>query len=118
LLPAAEPCRTNVAGIAELPPLPEISCDEFDVHDKSDDSSESGGSKGIAQICLKQTQFSLMQFAKRMGQPNFGAFNKWKKVWVAHFLHKKHQSIILGENRLKQKRDVPLSWETVTPDVL
>jgi hypothetical protein len=36
--PAAEPCRTDVAGIADLPPLPEISRDEFDADYESDDS--------------------------------------------------------------------------------
>jgi hypothetical protein len=71
-----------------LPPLPEISYDEFDADYESDDSSDLGGAEGKAPISLKQTEFSLKQFAKRMGQPNFSAFNKWKKVWVAGFLEK------------------------------
>jgi hypothetical protein len=50
----------------------------------------------------------MKQFAKRMGQPNFGEFEKWKTVWVAGFLEKKHQSIIPGQNRLQQLQDGPL----------
>jgi len=91
-----------------LPPLPEISYDEFDADYESDDSSDLGGVEGKAPFSLKQTEFSLKQFAKRMGQPNFSTFNKWKKVWVAGFLEKKHRSIILGQNQLKKLRDGPL----------
>ena len=83
---AAEPHRTDVAGIVDLPPLPEISYDEFDADYESDDSSDMGRAEGKAPISLKQTEFSLKQLPKRMGQPNFSMFNKWKKVWVAGFL--------------------------------
>ena len=107
-----------MAGIADLPPLPEISCDEFDADGESDDSSDLGGAEGKAPISLKQMEFSLKQFAKRMGQPNFSAFNKWKKVWVAGFLEKKHQSIIPGQNRWKQMRNGPLRWEMAVADFL
>ena len=116
--PAAEPRRTDVAGIADLPPLPDISYDEFDADYESDDSSDLGGAEGKAPISLKQTEFSLKQFAKRMGQPNSSAFNKWKKVWVAGFHEKKHRSIIPGQNRLKQQRDGPLRWEMAVADFL
>jgi hypothetical protein len=116
--PAAEPRRTDVAGIADLPPLPEISYDQYDAEYESDDSSDLGGAEGKAPISLKQTEFSLKQFAKRMGQPNFSAFNKWKKVWVAGFLEKKHRSIIRGQNRLKQLQNGPLHWETAVADFL
>jgi len=75
-----EPRRTEVAGIADLPPLPEISYDKLDADYESDDLSDLGGAEGKAPISLKQTEFSLKQFAKRMGQRNFSAFNKWKKV--------------------------------------
>jgi hypothetical protein len=92
--PAAEPHRTDVAEIADLPPLPGISYDPFNADVESDDSSDLGGAEGKAPTSLKQTEFSLKQFAKRMGQPNFSAFNKWNKVWVAGFLKKKHQSIV------------------------
>jgi hypothetical protein len=91
-----------VAGIADLPPLPEISYDEVDADAEKDASSDLAGTEGKAPISLKQTEFSLKQFAKSLGQPNFRAFNKWKKVWVAGFLEKKIRSIILGQNRLKQ----------------
>ena len=62
--------------------------------------------------------FTLKQFTTRMRQPNFSTFNKWKKVWVAGFLEMKHQSIIPGQNRLKQQRDGPLHWETAVADFL
>jgi len=116
--PAAEPRRTDVAGIADLPPLPEISYDKFDADFESDDSPDLGRAEGKAPNSLKQTEFSLKQFAKGMGQPNFSAFNKWKKVWVAGFLEKKHQSIVPGQNRLKQQQDGPLHWEIVVADFL
>jgi hypothetical protein len=41
--PAVEPRRTDVAGIADLPPLPEISYDEFGADVESDDSLDWGG---------------------------------------------------------------------------
>jgi len=107
-----------VAGIADLPPLPEISYDKFDADAESDDSSDVGGAEGKAAISLKQMEFSLKQFAKRMGQPNFSVFNKWKKVWVAGFLEKKYRSIIPGQNHLKQLRDEPLCWEMAVADFL
>jgi len=116
--PAAKPRRTDVAGIADLPPSPEISYDEFDADYESDDSSDFGGAQGKAPISLKQSEFSLKQFAKKMGLPNFSAFNKWKKVWVAGFLKKKHRSIIPGQNCLKQQRDGPLHWEKAVADCL
>jgi hypothetical protein len=39
-----------VAGIAELPPLPDISYDEFDSNAVSNDSSDFGGAKGKPQL--------------------------------------------------------------------
>jgi hypothetical protein len=63
-------------------------------------------------------EFSLKQFAKKMGQPNFSAFNMWKKVWVAGFLEKKHRSIIPGQNRWQQMRNGPLRWEMTAADFL
>jgi len=101
-----------------LLPLPAISYDEFDADYESDDSSDLGGAEGKAPTSLKQTEFSLKQFAKKMGQPNFSAFNKWKKVWVARFVEKKHRSIIPGQNRLKQQRNGPLRWEMAGADFL
>jgi len=109
---------TDVAGIADLPPLTEISCDEYDAVYESDDSLDMGGAKGTDQISLKQTEFALSQFAKRIGQPNFSTFNKWKKVWVAGFLEKKHMFIGWGQNHLKQLREAPQHWETAVADVL
>jgi len=86
--PAAEPHRTDVAGIANLPPLADIADDGYDVDYETDDSSDLGGAEGKAAISLKQTEFSLKQFAKMIERPNFSTFNKWKKVWVAGFLEK------------------------------
>jgi hypothetical protein len=116
--PAAEPRSTDVSGIADLPQLPEICYDEFDADAECDDSSDFGGAEGKAPISLKQMEFSLKQFAKRMGQPNFSVFNKWKKVWVAGFLEKKHRSIIPEQNCLKQMRNGPLRWEIAVADFL
>jgi hypothetical protein len=77
-----------------------------------------GGAEGNVRISLEKTEFSLKQFAKRMGQPNFGEFEKWKTVWVAGSLEKKHQSIIPGQNRLEQQRDEPLHCEMAVGDFL
>jgi hypothetical protein len=107
-----------VAAIVDLPPLPDISYDKFDADVESDDSSDWGGAEGKAPNCLKQVEFSLKQFTKTMGQPNLSAFNKWKKVWVAGFLEKKHRSIIPGQKRLKQLRNGPLRWEMAEADFL
>ena len=73
--PPAHLPKTHVAGIADLPPFTELSNDKYDVAVESDDSSDLGGAEGKPPISLKQTEFSLKQFAKRMGQPNFSAFN-------------------------------------------
>jgi hypothetical protein len=107
-----------VAGIADLPPLPEISCDKLDTHAESDDSLDLGGADGKAPTRLNQTEFSLKQFAKRMGLPNFSAFHKWKKVWVAGFLENRHRSIILRQNCLNQLPNGPLRWEMGVADCL
>jgi hypothetical protein len=37
---------------------------------------------------------------------------------VAWLLEKMHQSIILGQNCLKQLQDRPLNWKTAVADVL
>jgi hypothetical protein len=97
---AAEQCRADVARIADLPLLREIAYDEFDADYDSDNSSDLRRAPGKAPIILQRTEFSVKQFATRMGHPNFTAFNKWKKVWVAKFLEKKHRSIIPGQNCL------------------
>ena len=107
-----------MAGIADLPPLPEISYDKFDADAESDDSLDLGGAEGKATSSLMQSEFSLKLSAKRMGQPNFSALNKWKKVWVAGFLGRKHRSIILGQNRSKKLRDGPLCWEMAVAEFL
>jgi hypothetical protein len=60
--------------------------------------SDLGGAEGKPPINLKQMEFSLKQFATRMGKPKFSAFKKWKKVWVAEILKKKLRSIIRGQD--------------------
>ena len=84
--PAAEPRRTDVAGIADLPPLPEISYDEFDADYENDDSSDLGGSKGKAPISLKETEFSLKQFAKGWGSPTLVHSTSGRKYGWLGFL--------------------------------
>jgi len=98
---------TAVAGIADLPWLLEISQNEYKAEVKCEDSSDLGVAEGKASISLKQTEFSLKQFGKKMGQPNYIAFNKWKKVSVAGFMEKEHRSIILGQSCFIQLRDGP-----------
>jgi hypothetical protein len=44
-LPPAEPRKTEVAMIMDLPPLQEISYDEYDADDESDDSSDLCGTE-------------------------------------------------------------------------
>jgi hypothetical protein len=95
-----------------------MSSDEYHAADESHNLSDLGSAEGKLPISLKQTEFSLKQFAKRMGQPNFITFNKWKKVWVAGFHEKKHRSILQGQNQLKQVRDGPLHRETAVADSL
>jgi len=68
-LQATEPRRTDVAGIADLPPLPDICYDIFDADAESNDSVDLGGAEGKAPISLKQMEFSLTQFAKEWGGP-------------------------------------------------
>jgi hypothetical protein len=79
---AVEPRWTDFAVIAALPPLPVISYDKLNADYYSDDLSELGGAECKAPISLKQTQFSLKQFSKRMGKHNSSSFNQWKPVQV------------------------------------
>jgi hypothetical protein len=74
--PPAEQWTTDVAAIVDMPSLPDMSYDEYDAVDESQDSSDLGGAEGKPPISLKQTEFSLKHFARKMGQPNIRAFNK------------------------------------------
>jgi hypothetical protein len=98
--------------------LPEISYDKYDKDEENDDLLDLGGAEGKLPVSLKQTEFSLKQFAKRMGQADYSTFNKWKNGSVAGFLEKEHRSIIQGQNRLKQLRDRPLHWKTAIAEFL
>jgi hypothetical protein len=55
---AAEPRKTDVAWIANLPPLPHISYGKYDADYGSDDSFDLGEAEGTALSSLKQTEFS------------------------------------------------------------
>ena len=65
--PPVELWKTDLTGIADLPPLPEMSYNEYDAADQSDDSLDLGSAEGKPSNRLKQTEFSVKQFAKRMG---------------------------------------------------
>jgi hypothetical protein len=91
-----------------LPLLPKIEYDQFDADYESEDSSDWGWAEAKAPIRFEQTEFSLKQVATRMRQPHFCKFNKWKKVWVAGFLEKKHRSINPVQKCLNQLGDGPL----------
>jgi hypothetical protein len=80
--------------------------------------SDLGGAESKTSISLKETEYSLKQFAKSMGQPNISTFNKWKNVWVPGFVGKKHRSVIQGQTHLKQLHDGPLQWEAVGANIL
>jgi len=80
---AAEPRRTDVAGIADLPPLPEISYDKFDADAESDNSSGLGGADGKAASSIYQTEFSLKQFTKGWGSPTLVSSTSRRKYgWL------------------------------------
>jgi len=92
MIPApVEPRKTDVARIADLPPLLEGSYDDYNADDESDKSSDLGGADGTPLVRVKQTEFFLKLFARMMGQADYAACNKWKKVWMAGFLKEKHQ---------------------------
>ena len=77
---AVEPWMIDVAGITDLPQLPEIFYAEFDEDYESDDLSDFGEDKREASISINRTKLSLKIYSKRLGLPNFSMFNKWKKV--------------------------------------
>jgi hypothetical protein len=53
--------------IAELPPLPEMSYDNYDADDERDILSDLGGTEHILPDSLKHTEFSLKQIAEKIG---------------------------------------------------
>jgi hypothetical protein len=106
-----EPHRTEVATIVELTKLLEMSYSNYDADDESPNSSGLGGADGKPPVNLKETEFSLKDFAKWMGQANYCAFNKWKKVWVAGFLEKQHRPVLLSQNRVKLVHNEPPQCE-------
>jgi hypothetical protein len=97
--------------------MPEISSDEYDADDESDDSSDFGCSEVKPPANQKQTEFTFKQLANRMWQAAYSAFNKWTKGWVAGFLEQKHRFMIWGYNRLKQLSNGPLHREIAVADL-
>jgi len=85
-LPPVHPWEADVQRMANLPPLPEISYDVDDSYDTKDNSTDLGTAEGKPPVTLKQTEFSLNQYAKRTGQANKNAFNRWQKVLAARLL--------------------------------
>ena len=71
-----EPQKTGIAVIADLPSLQDIFYHDYDADDECDESLELGDSEGKSPFSLNQTEFSLKQFAKWMGQANYSVFNK------------------------------------------
>jgi len=114
--PAAELLKNNIAEITDFPTSLEISCKKLDVDDVSDNSSDSSGVECNAPFTLKHNKFSLKQFAKRMGLPNYSLINNWKKVRETGFLETKHLDIIWGQNCMNQLQDEPLHWVTAIED--
>jgi hypothetical protein len=76
----AEQRTTDVARIADLPPLADNIYDEYNADYESDDLSDMGGAEGNDPILLQGMEYCLKQFAARIEQPKFSTFNKWKKV--------------------------------------
>jgi len=116
--PQAELRKIDVSGIVELPPLPEISSDNYDADEETENSSDFGSADGKLPSSTMETELFLKHFAKRMGHANYSAFNKWKKVWMVRLLQKQHQSSIQGQNCLKQLPGGPLHWQTAVGDYL
>lgn len=59
--------------------------------------SDLGNAEGTARNGMEKIEFSMKQFAKRRGQPNYSALTEWKKVSEAGLLVKKHQGILQGK---------------------
>jgi len=83
---AAEQRSTDVAGIAEMPPIPQISYDEYNAQYESDNLSDLGGAEGQAPINPKQTEFSLKQYVTGWCSPTLvpstsGRKDGWLSFW-------------------------------------
>jgi len=67
-LPPVELRKSDGAGIVDLPSVQEICYDKYNAKDECDDLPNLHSAGSIPPIHLKQTEFSLPQFATRMGQ--------------------------------------------------
>lgn len=92
--------QTDVTRIAHLRPLPEISYDDYGADDESDDLVDLCGAEDKPPVSLEQTEFSLKQSAKRIGQANYCTVDMWNRVGVAGILERKLRSIICWKNCL------------------
>jgi len=59
LQPTAEPLKPNAARIEDLPPLLEISYNDYEADYESDNSLDLGSAEGNSLISLMQTEFCL-----------------------------------------------------------
>jgi hypothetical protein len=106
-LSPAEPRNTDGTRIASLPPSREVSYVRYDAHDESEDLLDLRGTEGKPRSLPEENYILLEAICQRMAQATYSVFNNWKKVWVAGFRKKKHQTIIRRRNHLKQARGGP-----------
>jgi len=88
--------KTDIAGIANLTGLSDMSCDKYETDDETNYLSDLRGAEANRPVSLKQSEFSLTQFSKSMGQANYSVFREWKKVWVVGITEKQHTSMTQG----------------------
>ena len=62
-----EPHKTCVTAILDLPPLLEIPYHQYDAADERNNLSDLGGAAGKHPMSLNLNQFSLKQFAWKIG---------------------------------------------------
>ena len=107
----AEPQTAELLWIGVLRKIPEFSKDGYDSKDLTNDLSDLGSAEGKPPLSLKQTEFTLNQFSKMIGQANYSVFNQQKIVWVAEFLETQSHGRIQGQNCLEQLLDGLMRWE-------
>jgi hypothetical protein len=84
----AETWKSAVRGIADLAPLPELTYNEYDAADESDNSSGWGSVECKPPISLKHTEFSLKQFAKEYDSLTLVHSTSGRKYWWQNFSRK------------------------------
>jgi len=86
--PVVEPQKPDVTGIADMFPLLNISYNEHNADDESNNLLNISGATDTSPINLKSMEFSLKPSAKMIRQSNYSAFNKCKMTWGSGFLEK------------------------------